>query len=96
MSAAFAVLTLGVVAPPASAAPDTSVAPAILPGSIWGFEVTGSNARSLGPRMMRALRRDRVNTLIVRPGSLSASRLERIRTLAAGNGQARSAGGRCW
>ncbi len=87
----FAALTTclvvaGLFALPAQAAPNTSTAPVTQPGSFWGFEIDRTSYPLLGPRLVARLRNAGVNTLVVRPGTLSPSRTARVRTLAARGG----------
>src|SRR4029079_15454943 len=73
----------GLFALPANAAPNTSTAPVTQPGSFWGFEIDRTSYPLLAPRFVARLRNAGVNTLVVRPGTLSPSRTARVRTLAA-------------
>jgi chitodextrinase len=73
----------GLLVAPAQAAPNTSTAPVTQPGSFWGFEVDRTSYRLLAPKFVTRLRKAGVDTLVVRPGSLSSSRTARVRKLAA-------------
>ena len=60
------------------AAATTSVAPAGLRSSLWGLELTASNYRLFTGARAGWLRRHRIDTLVVRSGALSPSRLSRV------------------
>ncbi len=80
----FTVLS-GSLALPAGAA-NTSTAPLTQPGSFWGVEVNAASYRLLTPKLVTQLRKAGVNTLVVRPGTLSPAQTARVRKLGARGG----------
>ena len=71
---------------PAQAAPNTSTAPVTQPASFWGVEIDRTSYPLLTSKLVTRLRKAGVNTLVVRPGTLTAAQTAQVRTLAARGG----------
>ena len=85
--AALTVLVVaGLLALPAQAAPNTSTAPVTQPASYWGVEIDRTSYRLLTSKLVTRLRKAGVNTLVVRPGTLTAAQTAKVRTLASRGG----------
>jgi hypothetical protein len=64
-------------------APAASDSGARLPSALWGVEVTQANAATLSAKRLAALRRARINALVVYPGRVRPKTLAALRSRAA-------------
>ena len=71
---------------PAQAAPNTSTAPVTQPASYWGVEIDRTSYRLLTSKLVTRLRKAGVNTLVVRPGTLTAAQTAKVRKVASRGG----------